>query len=356
LKNELTFCRDKLTSLEDNLKKNNLIIEGLSEDGPESPIQLNNKIFDLLSRMKIQNARNLKFEKLYRIGPVTSRKPRPIMIQFAFNSDRNAVWQAKKHLRGSTVFLKEDVSKETARYRSKLVPILKAARAANKKCTINGDTLVLEGKKYPKGTLDTLPEPLSLEKLTMKRNADSIAFHGRACPLSNFFDSKFTIADVLYDTVEQYYQAQKAKHHDEMEIHDKIMLSRDPTEQKKLGSSVKTSPDAWDKQAPEIMHLGLLAKFTQNDNLKDFLLDTDNKKLYEASPKDLFWGIGMGLSNTDIFNQEKHQGRNIMDELLMSVREQLKSPIDSNTSFLNFIPPNHSTSPISMDCGHAQSQ
>jgi hypothetical protein len=61
------------------------------------------------------------------------------------------------------------------------------------------------------------------------------------------------------------------------------------------------------------------------------------KVLYEAS-NDLFWGIGLPLSNMHVLNKAKHKGQNKLDEILMSVREQLKANGEFKNTFLNFAP------------------
>ena len=56
------------------------------------------------------------------------------------------------------------------------------------------------------------------------------------------------------------------------------------------------------------------AKFTQNQKLKQLLLNTENKILREASPYDSYWGIG-----------PDGKGKNKLGEILMRIREELKN-------------------------------
>ena len=48
-------------------------------------------------------------------------------------------------------------------------------------------------------------------------------------------------------------------------------------------------------------------------NLRDKLLATENRHLYENSPYDYYWGIG-----------KEHTGKNRLGELLMQVRDELQ--------------------------------
>ncbi len=45
-----------------------------------------------------------------------------------------------------------------------------------------------------------------------------------------------------------------------------------------------------------------MAKFEQNEALKTFLLNTGDRILVEASPRDRIWGIGIGQNNPDAEN------------------------------------------------------
>lgn len=62
------------------------------------------------------------------------------------------------------------------------------------------------------------------------------------------------------------------------------------------------------------MKLVLLAKFTQNDDLRDRLRNTGDSTLVEASRSDGFWGMG-----------KKGNGKNMLGILLMQLRGVLPS-------------------------------
>ena len=66
-----------------------------------------------------------------------------------------------------------------------------------------------------------------------------------------------------------------------------------------------------------------LAKFSQNAELKQFLLNTNSRILVEASPVDAIWGVGMAQDHLDIQNPEKWKGLNLLGFALMQVRAQL---------------------------------
>ena len=64
---------------------------------------------------------------------------------------------------------------------------------------------------------------------------------------------------------------------------------------------------------------GNLAKFSQNENMKKFLLSAKNKILVEASPYDKVWGIGLSADTENIENPLTWKGENLLGFVLMEV-------------------------------------
>jgi hypothetical protein len=340
LKTELLQYKKRLLNLEDEARQTNLLFSGIDEKPGETPALLENKLRKVFDKMQISN-KSITIAKAYRLGPLFSSRPRTIKVHFANTYEKEQVWHNRKNLKGSSIFVNEDFSPETSKYRASLTPILKAAKQSNKKCTVIGDTLILEGKKYLKGKLNELPSSLSPLSLSCKTDDASIAFFGRASPLSNFHPTGFNVNGVNYNCCEQYYQSHKAMIANDLTTHDRIMESEDPSEQKRLGSTVKINQDIWDKKSAEVMHCGLLAKFDQNRDIAEYLLNTGNKAIFEASHRDKIWGIGLSLNHPNVLDESVHAGQNLLGKMLMSVREQFKSHLDSNS----LKPPNFTTSP-----------
>jgi hypothetical protein len=119
------------------------------------------------------------------------------------------------------------------------------------------------------------------------------------------------------------------------------MATQNPSKQKSIAQNISNFDDKrWKTIAPEVMHGCLSAKFTQNPELKHFLLNTGEKLLIESSPRDLYWGSGLSLSNKTCLDAKRHSGENMLGKILMTVRSQLKECEEI------LIPPNIVTSPM----------
>ena len=73
------------------------------------------------------------------------------------------------------------------------------------------------------------------------------------------------------------------------------------------------------------MKTGNCLKYEQNKTLADLLKRTGNRILGEANHYDKVCGTGIRLTDPQTLDAKSWPGNNILGEILMSIREQLKS-------------------------------
>ncbi len=164
---------------------------------------------------------------------------------------------------------------------------------------LNVDTLIIDGKPYSVNNLTTLPVGLNLIEIATPTIGDTmIASYGKQSPLSNFHPTKLNVQGMEFDDNEMFYQKKKSEFGDDKEAGTRIMKATKALDCYKIGLEINKKIDiqAW-HSGPAIQALkeGLKAKFEQNTNIRNFLLNTKGKSLVEASMKDLFWGCGIAL-------------------------------------------------------------
>jgi ribA/ribD-fused uncharacterized protein len=141
---------------------------------------------------------------------------------------------------------------------------------------------------------------------------------------SQWYEASFELDGVIYQTAEHYMMAEKARLFGDNESEVKAIKASSPGEAKKIGRSVKGFNEArWLKNRFSIVVAGNLAKFGQNEELKKFILGTNNRVLVEASPLDKIWGIGMAADDQRSENPALWKGDNLLGFALMKVRERL---------------------------------
>jgi len=124
--------------------------------------------------------------------------------------------------------------------------------------------------------------------------------------------------------VEEFFFHKKAELFDDQAAAERLMRADSPAECKRIGRSINCDQQKWREVEVPIMKQALQEKFTQNPNLKDFLLKTKDLHLAEASPTDKFWGTGVGLGKEEVTSPAKWGGQNKLGELLMSLRSELQ--------------------------------
>ena len=140
---------------------------------------------------------------------------------------------------------------------------------------------------------------------------------------SQWFPVGFILDEVYYATAEHYMMAEKARLFDKSMV-EKIINAKSPGEAKALGREIRNFDEkVWNRVSFDIVVRGNIAKFSQNEELKAFLLATKNRVLVEASPKDRVWGIGLSVDDKDAQNPYKWQGLNKLGFALMVVRKNL---------------------------------
>ena len=130
-------------------------------------------------------------------------------------------------------------------------------------------------------------------------NAENLEF-------SNWFECEFRADGRIFKSIEQYMMYEKALTFGDDDIAGRVLDITDPADIKALGRQVKNYDNAhWNGRSQLVVYKGLLAKFSQNEALKQKLFSTGcspsaNRQIkYGASA----WGRTTSAASTE------HSGR-----------------------------------------------
>ncbi|HEP0307830.1 MULTISPECIES: NADAR family protein [Providencia] len=141
---------------------------------------------------------------------------------------------------------------------------------------------------------------------------------------SQWYPSPFVINNHRFASAEHFMMAEKARLFGDLETLDKIIHAPNPGAAKAFGREVRGfKQDIWDENRFTIVVAANMAKFSQNKEIKQFLLATNERVLVEASPVDKIWGIGLAEDAENIENPLTWKGLNLLGFALMEVRSQL---------------------------------
>ena len=319
LNSKLADLQEKQLASDTYSKKENLIFHGIPQTEEACQVALRAFLKDTL-KITENDVKTMIFQRCHRLN--TKLKPQPIICRFAFFSDRMKIWNARMKLKGTNYSINEDFPPEIQSRRKLLYPVMKAARADNRKAYLNGQTLEIDGKPYNVNNLHTLPEKFNPANLATVQKNNITAFFSRSSPLSNFYPVDLRIDDHCYSTTEQYYQEQRALFGVKPDIAQKIRSTVDPAQCKKLGESVPVTDQEWMPRAIQVMKKACYAKFVQNPLAKICLLRTGDTEIAEAGP-DRTWGVRRKLNDSKVHIKNEWIGQNHLGTILMDIRKDL---------------------------------
>ena len=317
---------DKLDRLDSVTKKKNLVFEGLQEEKKEATDRVICNLFDRLNLGK-----GIFFEACYRVGPYSEAKPRPILVSFERQADRDMIYARRmelKHLEGyQKVWINEDISPASKRRREMIRLISREAQQQGIDCKTGKYTIHLNKARFDDNNLEDLPQPLRPSSLKQVQiDQSTIAYQSEHAPFSNFYPSQVTIGKHQFFCAEQAIQFLRAKTLNKPLAATRIYLSRDVRFIKQVGGELGTSKE-WEACKFDYMYICLKKKFDQNPALKELLLRTGDLELVEATP-DRLWGCGATLSS-NVLRRHAWVGQNKHGQILMTVREELRSRAQS---------------------------
>lgn len=143
--------------------------------------------------------------------------------------------------------------------------------------------------------------------------------------MSQWWPAPFEENGIVYKTAEHYMMAGKARLFNDEVTLERILQKESPKDVKDLGRQIQNfDADLWNSKKFEIVRQANYLKFSQNKELMNFLSQTGNQILVEASPVDRIWGIGLAEDHPAAKNPLQWKGENLLGFALMEVRDQLK--------------------------------
>lgn len=143
---------------------------------------------------------------------------------------------------------------------------------------------------------------------------DILGFFQEFAFLSNFFEAPLVYKGLNWPTSEHAYQAMKSE---DPGVWTYFTLLGTPGEAKRSGGKI-TLRSNWEQLKDDFMYEIVLAKFEQNEDLKQKLLATGNRKLVELNYwGDKYWGMVHDANGNLV-------GKSKLGEVLMRIRSNLR--------------------------------
>ena len=334
LQKENNSLKDRISQIETNQLKNNVIITGIPEQQWETYNMTKQHVQDTIaSSLKSSNdtehqqnlsiAQNTDITYCTHVGRYRPGKYRPISITFQKREDKELLMSGKSNLPPG-LYVNHEYPPHVKKNCDRLRPILQLAKSSptfKDKCKLENDALVLNGVRYTIDDISKLPEEIAVYKAAQKVDDNTLAFHREFSPFSNFHKSIFSVNHQSFHCAEQFIQYQKALMAGDSVTANEILLCETAYDAKRLSCKINGfNIQRWITDGYEICLEGIRSKFVQNPMLLEMLKSTGDKVIVEAST-DKLWGTVINLQNHQVLNCNCWHSTSWMLTMLMDIRE-----------------------------------
>lgn len=307
--------KEKINDMENYSRRDNIEIAGVKENTDESVKDICKAIF----RDKIGISHDIDIVRCHRLGNQTksssNKKPRKIIVRFGRFQDKEEIMKKKRLLKGTGIFLSDNLSIESQRKQTTLVPILKKVREIEPKAHFRGDKIFYRGRLYTEKNVHELPIDPHLS--CTKSKGGVTIFSGKFSKLSNLNQCNIVIDGQSWSSIEQYMQYKKALSHGENQIAAQIAATNDPYEAMHLAKKIETELSSWKDNAADIMERAMRIKFS-SPVYKMALKQTE--KIIGESTQHREWGTGYSIGHENAFKARMWTGENWTGKLLSKVK------------------------------------
>ncbi|XP_050715616.1 uncharacterized protein LOC126998200 [Eriocheir sinensis] len=136
---------ERLNYQEDYSRRSNVRISGMEERGATETWEQTAAAVTSLLEEKMQLP-GLVLERAHRVGVRRDARPRPIVARFSRYCDREAVMRNSKKLRGTNIFVNDDLCAASQAVKNAQMPLLKQARAQGKVAFFRHTKLIIKDK------------------------------------------------------------------------------------------------------------------------------------------------------------------------------------------------------------------
>lgn len=202
----------------------------------------------------------------------------------------------------------------------------KAATSSNKyqSAVVRDYSLEIDCQVYLPSELEMLPFDIRPSTLAAPRSDSALAFYSKYAVFSNHHPSIFAVDGQRFNSVEQFLAFRRAQLSGQPDLIQKASQATDPVQAKYILSALREdNVQRWDELVESVISQGLEAKFKQNPSMREYLCNTGNLTLGEASTNPR-WGVGLTLEDKDILDVSKwNESGNLLGRSLMKLRTTL---------------------------------
>jgi len=311
IKERNRMLEQRLDDMDNQSRKANIEIVGLIEAEREDLVEKCRTLFT--GKMEIRE--ELVIEEVYRVGRRMPGKNRPIIVRLKDETQRMRGLKRRRALKGTQIYLNEDLCKNSRKRKTDLIPIVKELRKNDPKTHMRGDAICTGGRVY-RNSRDL---PIDTHEVVTRSKDDVTIFRGGYSKLSNGYRVNIRVDGKEWTSVEQYVNFQRAITAGRPDIATRVRATDDPQETTDMTRDLCRDKPQWKERMQTAMEAAMKEKFKENSCKQ--ALKKAGRFIGEIT-YDKIMGIGM-LKEGQWFNQKEWAGESVVGKTLSKIKREI---------------------------------
>lgn len=161
-KDTVEYLRSRITTLENQTRRNNLIFYGIPEEPNETWERCETKLIQIIRDTLNINLNCMSIERAQRLGKRTNlQRPRPMIAKFAHFKTKQEILKKSGRFRNAGYSLAEHFSKEVYEERLFLHPLVNAAKRLGYNSYLSFNCMKINGRKFSKADIEAAQKDTS---------------------------------------------------------------------------------------------------------------------------------------------------------------------------------------------------
>lgn len=148
LKEKIGRQDEKISSLERDVRRKNIIIRGLDDKDREGEEETKTKVLKVMDKIGVKIHPEYDIDEMKRMGRPKSGYRRPIILKLTRGDKKAEILKGSNKLKGTDIWIDEDYPRDIVEARKMLYPRLREARQRGEKAVIRYDKLIVNDEVY----------------------------------------------------------------------------------------------------------------------------------------------------------------------------------------------------------------
>lgn len=148
LKKTIKDQEERLEQVEREIRRNNIIVQGLADIDEEKQEEVTKKVQEMLRDIGVEINPDADIKEITKLGTFKTNKKRPILVKLQTRNKKMEIFERTKELKGKDIWINDDYTKKVQEDRKHLIPHLKQAKQLGHRAYLRYNKMIVNGRAY----------------------------------------------------------------------------------------------------------------------------------------------------------------------------------------------------------------